>query len=243
MRYEIFSGEGYLGFGNNDKPSIKGKMIFIDGPDGSGKSTQVKNIKEYLEDRGYEVLMLRQPGMPGEHGDNVRKALFGEDRYSDFWAVRTLFAAEYLEFMDRYGYETNKVVLCDRNVITSNACIGGAEIGNLDEVITHMSPIYNLAERKPDSIIICNVDAETAMNRLSYRLDNGGDINHYDCKSEWFHKKSCFNYSKMEELEEQDASLLGLDDRTKTIYSVDANKDEDTVTQDIIMLLNKLYLI
>lgn len=243
MRYELFSVEGSLGFRNDNKPSIKGKMIFIDGPDGSGKSTQVKNIKGYLEGKGYEVLMLRQPGMPGEHGDNVRNALFGEDRYTDFWAVRTLFAAEYLEFMDRYGYESNKVVLCDRNVITSNSCIGGAEIGSLDEVIRQMSGIYNLAERKPDNIIICSVTPETALARLGYRADKGGELNHYDCKSEWFHKKSCFNYSKMEEIEEHDASLLGLNNNHKTIYTVDANGSEDEVTEELINLLNSLYSI
>lgn len=243
MEHNLFSQDNYLRVRNNDKPSIKGKMIFIDGPDGSGKSTQIKNIKEYLEDKGYEVLMLRQPGMPGKHGDNVRKALFGEDSYGDFWAVRTLFAAEYLEFMDRYGYEPDKVILCDRNVITSNSCIGGAEIGNLDEVIRQMSPIYRLAERKPDNIIICNVSADTAIQRLGKRIESGGDWNHYDCRSEWFHKKSCYNYSRMEELEEQDANLLGLDTSHKTIYSIDANGTQDDVTDKMINLLNELYSI
>lgn len=243
MRYELFSGGASLGFADTNKPSIKGKMIFIDGPDGSGKSTQVKNIKEYLEDKGYEVLMLRQPGMPGEHGDNVRKALFGNDRYMNFWAVRTLFAAEYLEFMDRYGYEYDKVVICDRNVITSNACIGGAEIGNLDEVIRELSGIYNLAERKPDNIIICSVTPETTLSRLSKRADAGGNLNHYDCSSEWFHRKSCFNYSKMEEIDENNPNLLGLDSSHKTIYSIDANGTEDEVTEKLIDLLNNLYSI
>lgn len=39
-----------------------GKSIFIEGMDGSGKSSQVELLKEYLEVKGISVLALREPG-------------------------------------------------------------------------------------------------------------------------------------------------------------------------------------
>lgn len=222
-------------------PSIKGKMIFIDGPDGCGKSTQIKVIAEYLRNKGYDVMELRQPGMPGEHGDNMRKMLFGKDRYNNFWAVRLLFAAEYIEFMDRYGYEEDKVILCDRNPITSNLCVGGAEYGDMGDLIDNICPIYHLADRKPDNIIILNSSPSTARQRLQRRFQDGGEINHYDTASAAFHRRACEYYSKMEDIEEVDAAVLGLHSYHKTIYSIDANKSKEDVSKQVIELLNTLY--
>lgn len=222
------------------KPTIKGKMIFFDGPDGSGKSTQMDEVADYLEGKGYKVKKLRQPGMPGEHGDNIRKALFGEDRYRNFWAIRLLFVAEYLEFMERYAHCEDEVILCDRSVLISNTCIGGAEY-DLYDLLDIMDPLYNLAEKLPDSILIYSVTPETVKKRLQSRYDEGGEINYYDKKPEWFHVKSCKYYDKMEEMDDNHPNMLGLSSTKKTIYTIDANKDVKSVTESTINLLNDLY--
>ena len=40
----------------------KGIFITMEGPDGSGKTTQITLLKEYLEKEGYDVLITREPG-------------------------------------------------------------------------------------------------------------------------------------------------------------------------------------
>lgn len=40
----------------------RGIFISIEGPDGSGKSTQIKNIKDYFEGKQFEVVFTREPG-------------------------------------------------------------------------------------------------------------------------------------------------------------------------------------
>lgn len=41
---------------------IKGKIISFEGMDGSGKTTQIKAVSEYLEQKGFNVTVLREPG-------------------------------------------------------------------------------------------------------------------------------------------------------------------------------------
>ena len=41
---------------------MKGLFIVMEGPDGSGKTTQINLLKEYLEEAGYECLITREPG-------------------------------------------------------------------------------------------------------------------------------------------------------------------------------------
>lgn len=40
----------------------KGLFITVEGPDGSGKSTQIRKINEFFEKRGYSTLNTREPG-------------------------------------------------------------------------------------------------------------------------------------------------------------------------------------
>ena len=40
----------------------RGIFISIEGPDGSGKSTQIKNIQDFFEGKNFEVVFTREPG-------------------------------------------------------------------------------------------------------------------------------------------------------------------------------------
>ena len=43
----------------------KGKFITFEGIDGSGKTTQIKILKNYLKSKGYRVFLSREPGGTG----------------------------------------------------------------------------------------------------------------------------------------------------------------------------------
>ena len=51
-----------------------GYFITLEGPDGSGKSTQAARLAEHLRARGYDVLLTREPGGT-PIGDQVRQVL------------------------------------------------------------------------------------------------------------------------------------------------------------------------
>lgn len=41
---------------------MAGIFISMEGPDGAGKTTQIELLKAYLENKGYEILITREPG-------------------------------------------------------------------------------------------------------------------------------------------------------------------------------------
>ena len=54
---------------------MKGKFITFEGPDGAGKTTQVRKISDYLKKSGFKVLVTREPGGT-ELGEKLRKFYF-----------------------------------------------------------------------------------------------------------------------------------------------------------------------
>mgnify|MGYP003296045338 CR=1 FL=1 len=56
----------------------KGLFITFEGADGCGKTTQLKLLKTYLENIGYEVVLTREPGGKGL-GEKVREILLNYD--------------------------------------------------------------------------------------------------------------------------------------------------------------------
>jgi dTMP kinase len=63
------------------KKPARGRLIVLDGPDGAGKSTQVKLLAERLEQCGLRVHLLREPGGTSA-GEEIRKLVL-EQRQHD----------------------------------------------------------------------------------------------------------------------------------------------------------------
>ncbi|MBL4667252.1 MAG: dTMP kinase, partial [Sneathiella sp.] len=67
-----------------DAVKTPGKFITLEGGDGSGKSTQAKQLAQFLKDQGKEVVLTREPGgAPG--ADEIRELILTGD--PDRWDV------------------------------------------------------------------------------------------------------------------------------------------------------------
>lgn len=80
---------------------MKNRFIVVEGLDGSGKSTQIKMLKEYLESKGEKVYMTAEPS-DGAVGKLLRHML-GEDVPTDMYFQAGMFLA------DRIDHCTNSV--------------------------------------------------------------------------------------------------------------------------------------
>lgn len=105
-----------------------GKLIVLEGLDGSGKGTQIGLLKEYLESTGHKVCVIDFPDYKSEGSVLVRMYLGGElgERPSDTnaYAASMFFAADrYVSFVTgwREAYEDEDTVVIANRYTTANA--------------------------------------------------------------------------------------------------------------------------
>jgi dTMP kinase len=106
----------------------RGLFVTFEGLDGSGKSTQLRRLKEWLQEAGHPVTTTRQPGGT-RVGDRIR-ALLLDTRTESLAPLAELG----LMFSDRAqaiaeviepALQTGHIVLCDRFTDSSEAYQGG----------------------------------------------------------------------------------------------------------------------
>jgi dTMP kinase len=155
-------------FGRKNKQNFKGKLIVIDGVDGSGKGTQTTMLLETLKAEGYQCEVIDFPQYGQKSAGMVEEYLNGKygpvDPYSSsvFYAVDRFDAS----FKLRSWLEAGKIVVSNRYV-TASAGHQGGKILNDAERIKYFKWLDNLEYSvfkipKPDLNILLHVPAEVA---------------------------------------------------------------------------------
>lgn len=149
----------------------KGLFITFEGADGCGKTTQLNLLKEYLESKGRNVIVTREPGGKGL-GERLREILLNYDGEVSNRCESFLFLADRAQNIDTIvnpAINEGKIVLCDRHTDSSVAYQGYGR--GLD--IEQINMLNNLAAggRKPDLTLVFDVDIETSMKRVGNDKD------------------------------------------------------------------------
>ena len=144
----------------------RGAFLTVEGPDGSGKGTQIKRLAEALDRFGYEVVHSREPGGT-PIGEKIREILL--DRENAGMADETealLYAAsraQHVREKIRPAVAEGKVVLCDRFLDSSAAYQGGGRKLGVDKVLAINAPAVD--GTMPDLTVYLDIDHRTAMAR------------------------------------------------------------------------------
>lgn len=141
-------------------------FISIEGLDGSGKTTQMQNIRTYLERKGLNVALLREPGGT-EIGEKIRDILLDvRNAEMDQVAEMMLYAASRAQMAAQKIIpllEKGVTVVCDRYIDSSLAYQGyGRELNFEDVLKVNLIAIRNLL---PHLTVFLDVDPETAIRR------------------------------------------------------------------------------
>ena len=105
---------------------MSGLFITFEGPEGAGKSTQVKLLSEWLKAQGHQVLTTREPGNGGQIGKEIRQLVLHhqdmtpEAEYLLYSADR----AEHVRTVIQPALNQGLMVLCDRYLDSSLAYQG-----------------------------------------------------------------------------------------------------------------------
>ncbi len=149
---------------------MKGKFITLEGIEGSGKSTQIVLLANYLKSLGVRMVLTREPGGT-LIGDQVRKILLDPANTElDPKAELLLYAAsraQHLKEVILPGLEIPGVVLCDRFADATLAYQGYGRKLDIDLIRTLDRIVC--AGLKPDVTILLDIDAAAGVARARGR--------------------------------------------------------------------------
>ena len=148
----------------------KGKFITIDGVEGAGKSTQIKFICDYLEAKGINVVLTREPGGT-DLGEKIRELLLStttKSMHSDS-ELLLMFAArnEHIHHKIIPALEKGDWVLSDRFTDASYAYQGGGRGLDIEriEYLEH----WVLKGFTPDMTLLLDIPVDLGMSRVESR--------------------------------------------------------------------------
>jgi dTMP kinase len=144
-----------------------GRFIVLDGPDGSGKSTQAGRLAAWLGGEGHRVAHLRDPGGT-RVGEKIRALLLDpHHRELDvraevllFMASRAQLAAERI----RPALADGQVVVCERWIGATLSYQGHAGGGGTEGILAIGA--YATAGIDPDLTLILDVDPAEGLARI-----------------------------------------------------------------------------
>jgi len=144
-------------------------LITFEGIDGCGKSTQLKQLKEYLERKNYEVVSLREPGGT-DFSEKIRELLLHSKYKINPRAELLLFEAaraNLVETMILPAINSGKIVLCDRFFDSTTAYQGYGRGIDIKDVIN--CNLFATSDIIPDLTFFLNIPVKEANKRAHYR--------------------------------------------------------------------------
>lgn len=143
----------------------EGRFISFEGIDGSGKSTQAKRLAAYLEAKGHEVVLTREPG-GSEGAEEIRRLLVeGEPgRWSPETEILLFTAArrDHLERLIAPALKEGRIVITDRFADSTRVYQGAARAA-LREVVDTLHT--QMIGREPDLTLVLDMPPQIALMR------------------------------------------------------------------------------
>ncbi len=174
-------------------------FITLEGPEGSGKTTQAVLLAERLRRMGRAVVLTREPGGT-PIGDQVRAVLHDpQNEEMDPWAEVLLYSASRAQLVSQVvlpALAAGKIVVCDRYYDSTLAYQGYGR--GLD--LAALWAITRLATRglTPDLTLCLDIDPQRGLER---RLLGGGEWNRLDGEALAFHRRVRAGYLELAGLE------------------------------------------
>ncbi len=162
-------------------------FITFEGPDGSGKSTQLRMLASALREEGIEVITTREPGGT-EIGDQIRAVIMNmKNKAMDPRTELLLFnasRAQLVEELIRPALAAGKIILCDRYADSTMAYQGYGH--GLDKDALRRLLNFATGGLKPDLTLLFDISAEAGLKR---RQANHDEWNRMDDYALQFHER------------------------------------------------------
>lgn len=178
---------------------MKKQFITFEGPEGSGKTSVIKEVYEALKRQGHDVIVTREPGGVAI-SERIRSLLLDyNDEVMDARTEALLFAAsrrQHVIEIIKPALEAGKIVLCDRYIDSSLAYQGVARDLGIEEV--YSLNLFAIETYIPDLTLFIDISPETGLKRVK---KNQRAMDRLDLETLEFHQKVYEGYQTLMELE------------------------------------------
>tara|TARA_Y100000766_G_scaffold282013_1_gene294509 strand:- start:2426 stop:3043 length:618 start_codon:yes stop_codon:yes gene_type:complete len=196
---------------------MTGKFITLEGIEGSGKSTSLKDITAMLEERSIDYVTTKEPG-GGPLGSDLRSMLLNKDSKISSEVELLLMMADRKDHIENLVIPNLKKgvwVLSDRYLDSTYAYQGGGrEIST--SIIDRLADILKLPQ--PDLTFLFDLPPEEALKRAIQR----SALDRFESEPIDFHKKIRSAYIQLAE------------NNKKRFKIIDASKDFDGVKEQVV---------
>ncbi len=204
-------------------------FITFEGIEGSGKTTQLLRLLEYLQGLDYQVVATREPG-GCPISDSIRTLLL--DPANDEMASRTellLYSAARAQHVVEFikpALAAGKIVLCDR--FSDATTVYQGEGRGLDRKKLEEINEFAAEGLTPDLTLLLDYPAEEGLQRARERNQVGNleSEGRFELETLTFHQRIRQGY-------------LDLATHEERVYIIDALGDEDVVTERTISVIDR----
>jgi len=202
----------------------RGRFISVEGPEGAGKSTQIRLLKEMLVECGFEVVLTREPGGTGL-GEQLREIVLShsQEPIDDRAELLIMFAArvQHVEQLIKPALQQGCWVLSDRFTDATFAYQGGGRQIPL-QAIRQLAD-WTLDGFAPDLTLLLDVPVEVGMQRVR----NRGKLDRFEAQQQAFFERVRKTYLQLAQAEPE------------RIQCIDAARPLAQVTESVSMALQE----
>jgi len=202
-----------------------GKFITFEGIEGSGKTTQIKRVADYLAGENFQLVITQEPSGT-DIGAKISDILFHREHVAMcpetelflFCAAR----AQHVREVILPALKKGKIVLCDRFSDATYAYQGAGR--GLDENFIRMINDFSALNLKPDMTLLFDLPVETGLTRATQRnnrLDKPSMMDRFEKETLDFHQRI------------RDGYLERMKQEPERFRRIDATRDIHAVQQDV----------
>jgi len=170
--------------------TYSGVFITLEGPEGSGKTSHMNPLSNWLKEQGRNVLCTREPGGTSI-SEQIRTVIHDLKNKEMHPHTETLLyqaaRAQIVEQLIKPELQKGVIVICDRFADSTLAYQGYGHQQDLDQVRSLIH--YATSGLKPDLTILLDLDVEIGLKRSNQRRSNGGEWNRLDAYNLEFHQR------------------------------------------------------